>query len=74
VLIDNKEYTQGMSNKNRRMLGIAFLIVLIVLGLILRAKKADSGFGWTLVTLGILGMLGFLVDRVHNKFKKPEKN
>jgi lipoprotein signal peptidase len=61
-----------MSNKNRRLLGIAVLIVLIISGLTMRTKKIDSNLGWTIVLLGALGLLGFLVDWIHSKFKKPK--
>jgi hypothetical protein len=62
-----------MNNKSKRILGIIFLLVLIIIGVALRAKQADGGLGWTLVVLGILGLCGFLVDWIHNKFKKPGK-
>ena len=59
-----------MSNKSRKIVGIIFLIVLIVVGFIVQSKNHGSA-GWTLVLLGGLGLFGVAVDWVHNQFKKP---
>lgn len=59
-----------MSNENRKTSGIIFLIVLIVVGAILKTKS--NGAGWTLVILGVLGLIGIFVDWVHNKLTKPD--
>jgi len=61
-----------MSNKNRKISGIVFLVILIIIGAVLKSKN-DRSFGWTLVTVGGLGLFAVFVDWVHNQFKKPSK-
>jgi hypothetical protein len=60
-----------MSNRNKRITGIIFLLILVVVGIVVKAKSGDRGIGLTLLTLGVLGLFAQLVDWVHNLFKKP---
>lgn len=54
-----------MSNKNRKIAGVVFLVILIVVGAILEAKKTGGHTGNVLEGLGILGLLGIAVDWIH---------
>ena len=51
-----------MSNKNRKIIGVIFLVILIAVGAILEAKKTASHSGNILEGLGVLGLLGIAVD------------
>jgi hypothetical protein len=59
-----------MSNKSKKIAGIIILVVLVVVGIALKLKNHNSS-GWTLIILGCLGLIGILVDWVHNQFKMP---
>jgi hypothetical protein len=54
-----------MSNKNRKIAGVAFLVILIIVGAILEVKKDGGHIGNALEGLGVLGLLGIAVDWIH---------
>jgi hypothetical protein len=54
-----------MNNKNRRIAGVVFLVVLIVVGVLLEVKSKGGHTGNVLEGLGVLGLLAIAVDWVH---------
>ena len=54
-----------MNNKNRRITGAIFLVVLIVVGAVLETKSKGGHTGNVLEGLGVLGLLAIAVDWIH---------
>ena len=58
-----------MSNTNRKTAGIIFFIALAIIGAILALNK-NGAVGWTLIVLGVFGLVGVATDLVHKRFQK----
>ena len=54
-----------MNNKNRKIAGVIFLVILIMVGALLEAKSKGGHIGNVLEGLGVLGLVAIAIDWVH---------